>query len=110
MRGSCLGHVKVTPTLGGSQRCLCNAVTCGFSVDLRGVEPLTSPVREKQSSIRLPAQTSDFPAHTADSTFINDHELPPVRTSDDDQMMTKLQQVAVADYANRSEVEVEVEG
>jgi hypothetical protein len=63
-------------------------------VDLRGVEPLTSPVREKQSSIRLPAQTSDFPAQTADSTFINDHELSPVRTSDDDQMMTKLQHVA----------------
>ena len=69
----------------------------GHQVDLRGVEPLTSPVREKQSSIRLPAQTSDFPAQTADSTVINDHELPPVRTSDDDQMMTKLQQVAVAD-------------
>jgi hypothetical protein len=66
-------------------------------VDLRGVEPLTSPVREKQGAIRLPAQTSDFPAQAIDSTVINDHELSPVRTSDDDQMMTKLQHVAVED-------------
>jgi hypothetical protein len=70
-------------------------------VDLRGVEPLTSPVREKQSAIHLPAQTSDFPAQAMDPTVINDHELSPVRTSDDDQMMTKLQNVAVEDpYLN----------
>ena len=67
------------------------------SVDLRGVEPLTSPVREKQSPIHLPGETLNFPAQTPDSTVINYHELSPVRTSADDQMMTKLRQVAVAD-------------
>jgi hypothetical protein len=46
-------------------------------VDLRGVEPLTSPVREKQSAIRLPGQTSDFPAQTYLGTSATTWEFTP---------------------------------
>jgi len=65
-------------------------------VDQSGVEPLTSPVRVKQSPIPLPGQTPVFPLQTSTSAVINDHGFSPVRISSDDQMMTWFKDAAVA--------------